>query len=815
MAAHLRRPPPPPPHQRMRGRPLLLPLEALLLATSLLLAAPSAAAYPAGLAALLAARAAPAPLVSGPASRRGAGAAPLPPWDAPPAPPRDPAACPHARAGARRWHDPATWPDGRVPAAGADVAVPAGPGPVVLDANATAGKVTVPAGAELVVRNADAAAGEVALSSTGIAVEGALRVGAPACREAGRVAFDLRGDRPAAGAPDEPADKKGILVTGAGVLALHGAAPGRTWTRLALAAAAGDGWLVVAEEVGDWAAGQELVVVTSHYKDTRDFHRNERRTLASAPVRLGPDLAGGDVYYALELDAPLDFYHAANPHFQAEVALLSRPVVVRGAAGDSRPAPWAPPFWDATNGWVSGHVDGYGAHVMVAGAAAAAELSGVELLRVGQTNRLARYPIHFHLAGEAGARSRVSDCSIHESFYRCVAVHGTHGLRVERNVAFNATGFCYYLEDGVEERNEFRHNLAAHIHPIINPATGRMAGAESFTGTIQDLVVLQNDTHLKLPADVSAAGFYVTNPYNTYVGNAAVGGWSGFAFPALDYPIKNHRHLRQVRPRKRPTGLFDGNVIHSTGYFWANGGAIYSGGELRHVADGDDRLEYLPGRGMRKPTGDTAWTPAAPETDRFYLVFKNTRVWASTTGVLNWGDRSEIRGFETYDVAHRSAFIFGSHLIHDAHWHCVTPYAPYAAEGEEPDDSASARKHRPRGRVPFSWYDTGQKHMLEHVRMVNCTNAAEDRAPWNFLTHSDQFLPEFMQATRNITYEPPLDALPAEARGEQLELFKINKFLQNYTGPTCTPPGSQCMGAAMVRPPPGPPTRSHRSARRR
>lgn len=27
-------------------------------------------------------------------------------------------------------------------------------------------------------------------------------------------------------------------------------------------------------------------------------------------------------------------------------------------------------------------------------------------------------------------------------------------------------GHCYYLEDGVEERNTFERNLAAHIHPI-------------------------------------------------------------------------------------------------------------------------------------------------------------------------------------------------------------------------------------------------------------------------------------------------------------------------------------------------------------
>ncbi len=34
------------------------------------------------------------------------------------------------------------------------------------------------------------------------------------------------------------------------------------------------------------------------------------------------------------------------------------------------------------------------------------------------------------------------------------------------NVGFNVHGHCYYLEDGVEERNVLERNLAAYVHPI-------------------------------------------------------------------------------------------------------------------------------------------------------------------------------------------------------------------------------------------------------------------------------------------------------------------------------------------------------------
>ena len=94
--------------------------------------------------------------------------------------------------------------------------------------------------------------------------------------------------------------------------------------------------------------------------------------------------------------------------------------------------------------------------------AATAQIDSVEFHRVGQTNRLGRYPVHFHLLGHAGSRSYVRGCSIHRSYYRCVSLHGTHGATVSANVAYDAIGHCYYLEDGVEESNTLARSLGRH-----------------------------------------------------------------------------------------------------------------------------------------------------------------------------------------------------------------------------------------------------------------------------------------------------------------------------------------------------------------
>jgi hypothetical protein len=43
--------------------------------------------------------------------------------------------------------------------------------------------------------------------------------------------------------------------------------------------------------------------------------------------------------------------------------------------------------------------------------------------------------------------SYATDNSVHDSYFRCITIHGTHEILVSRNVAFKTHGHCYYLED--------------------------------------------------------------------------------------------------------------------------------------------------------------------------------------------------------------------------------------------------------------------------------------------------------------------------------------------------------------------------------
>lgn len=133
---------------------------------------------------------------------------------------------------------------------------------------------------------------------------------------------------------------------------------------------------------------------------------------------------------------------------------------------------------------------------------------------MGQTNVLARYPMHFHLIGDC-PECYFKHSAIHRSYYRCATIHGTNSTLVTENVAYNIIGYCYYLEDGVEMENTISHNLGAHIHYL--------GEKPAWVDNGQSPEPFVTSEHLALPADATASPFYITNVHNTIVGNAASG----------------------------------------------------------------------------------------------------------------------------------------------------------------------------------------------------------------------------------------------------------------------------------------------------
>jgi len=180
---------------------------------------------------------------------------------------------------------------------------------------------------------------------------------------------------------------KGIDVTGS--IEAHGARYSPTWTRLAATATAGSTWILI-QDCPNWQPGQKIVVTTTELKDSRDWHQNEEMVIQSLAVTSNPGIC------AVNLTRPLQFLHYGGREYQAEVALLSRNIVIQGDETDSEPTDMSEPLVcvDSNNNSTfpcpNRFLTGFGAHVIINGQATLGRLSGVEMFRVGQTNVLGR-----------------------------------------------------------------------------------------------------------------------------------------------------------------------------------------------------------------------------------------------------------------------------------------------------------------------------------------------------------------------------------------------------------------------------------------
>jgi hypothetical protein len=170
-----------------------------------------------------------------------------------------------------------------------------------------------------------------------------------------------------------------------GKLNLHGQRFYRTWTRLAKTVEPGDTILLLQHSV-NWLPGQEIVLVTTAMKDSREWHRNEVamvKSVVSNPVT--------GVGAAVTVRDPLLYQHVANSGYQGEVGLLTRQIKIQGNAASE---PTDPDPLDCTIGderWLYGdkgrpcpdvELTGFGGHIMVH-SGGKGYVEGVELLPYG------------------------------------------------------------------------------------------------------------------------------------------------------------------------------------------------------------------------------------------------------------------------------------------------------------------------------------------------------------------------------------------------------------------------------------------------
>ena len=569
-----------------------------------------------------------------------------------------------------RWSDPAAWPDGKVPGEGDAVTI-ARDKAILLD-------IDPPALRSLTIdgRLSFADTRDIGLETEWIYVRGGeLEIGSEARPFTHQATITLTDTVP--GEDLNTMGDRGIMLMN-GTLNLHGNRE-HTWTKLAKTAEAGSSRIEVLDASG-WRKGDEIVLASTDFNP----RQAEKRRISA--------ISGN----AITLDQPLEYMHFGEITFgvdeRGEVGLLTRNIRVQSSE-------------DSTETYFGGHI--------MAMAGSKMYVSGVELYRMGQHLNLARYPIHWHLIGEAKGQY-VENSAIHNSYSRCVTVHGTHNARVENNVTFDTVGHCFFLEDAVETGNQFVHNLGimTKCHPTLPCQPSNLGPAGSKLAARGNG---QASKDILLPSDNTASTFWITNPDNIYRDNVAAGSDQiGFWFALPVHPTGQFEGTEQSAntwPRRIAVREFSGNTAHSNydGLMFDRGpkpdGTFSVGGSNYHFATID---------------------PVNRDSEALVSHFKDFTSYKNRNGAV-WG-RGELHLFTNLRVADNAiGFTHAASAVGRAPYTSKVVDSLFVGESANVGNPATAAELAYGRSLPndlpdfpirgYEYYD--MRHDVENTRFVN------------------------------------------------------------------------------------------------
>lgn len=395
------------------------------------------------------------------------------------------------------------------------------------------------------------------------------------------------------------------IVCCGGRMDLHGAPLERTWIKLPFQSArVGEARVVLPASLPGWKVGDRILISGTTrqqgYLGTRtgvsrngekgenSVSRNptteERVITAMRPWR-GLD----SEYQIVSFDEPLQFEHTAVGEYRAEVANLSRNVIVESA--DPK----------GVRGHTMYHADSAGS------------ISYAEFRHLGKRDVLGKYPIHYHLVGNTMRGSSVIGASVWDSHNRWITIHGTQYLVVKDCVGYKSVGHGYFLEDGTEVYNILDRNLAV----------------QALGGKPLPEQVLPYDRNL-------GSGYWWANSLNTFTRNVAVEcDEDGFRLETVETPefnpvlpvLQSDGSLKKVDIRTLPFVRFDGNEAHCQRLFAINLGGF----SQSKFGDEDSDVEGV-GPDYQHP-----------------FVLRNTKIW-NTHWAFHCGSPSvQIDGMQMHD----------------------------------------------------------------------------------------------------------------------------------------------------------------------
>jgi G8 domain/Right handed beta helix region len=437
-----------------------------------------------------------------------------------------------------RWSDLTFW-GGQKPTVGSNVLIPAGTVLILDESPPKLGSLTIRGELRFDTTKA------IDLQAEYIIVSGSLLLGTIDVPLNNKATITLTGAKNSS----DPIGMgtRGIFVDG-GRLEMYGVTPFPSMVMLGDHATAGSKSLSLASNV-NWKSGDQIIISPTDYFGIGSTEKHTVTSISGETLKITQPLASnrwGKLQFATAKGMSLVKDASFTPRFsgiptvldeRAIVANLSRNIVIQSAN-------------DAN--WM---LDGFGAQVMVMGAGANITMDGVELRRVGQAGTKGRYPIHFHQTSydsstgaeipKTGTRL-IKNNSIWDSKNRCITIHGSNDVSLDRNTCYDIAGHAIFLEDAVERRNKITNNLVLKVNVPSAP-------------------LLVSD---RLDFRTGPAGFWITNPDNVVTGNRAAdvdGNGFWLAFPKNPLGMNKLAKNGEIAmlPSHMKFGVFDNNVSNS------------------------------------------------------------------------------------------------------------------------------------------------------------------------------------------------------------------------------------------------------------
>ncbi|XP_048788468.1 cell surface hyaluronidase isoform X2 [Lagopus muta] len=328
------------------------------------------------------------------------------------------------------------------------------------------------------------------------------------------------------------------------------------------------------DDVSSWQPGDRIVVASTDYS----MYQTEEFTLLPCPECTKHQVKVKEKPQYPHVGEVID-----GVDMRAEVGVLTRNILIKGETENTCYREKECQFFS---------YDTFGGHIKILKNFTSVHLSYVELKQMGQ-QQIGSYPVHFHLCGDVdekggySSKTYLDGLSIHHCFSRCVTIHATNGLLIKDTIGYDTLGHCFFIEDGIEQRNTLFHNLGLVTKPGTILPTDR--NSTMCTG-IRDKVY---GSYVPVPATdcMAVSTFWISHPNNHLISNAAAGSQDAGIWYLFHKIATGDSHGLGIETKSEltPLGIFYNNRVHSN----FKAGLFIDKGVKTTNASADDPREYL------------------------------------------------------------------------------------------------------------------------------------------------------------------------------------------------------------------------------